>query len=61
MEETCYRLQQLLETYIGSLLKDGGKIPIPAFHKVENLEGMPDQDMGLPIICTPDCSVIVPE
>ena len=60
MEETCYRLQQLLETSIGSLLKDGETILTPSFHKIEDLKGMPDQDMGLCIVCTPDCSVIVP-
>ena len=61
MEETCYRLQQLLETYIGSLLKDGEKVPMPSFHEVEDLKGMPEQDMGLPVVCTPDCFVTVPE
>lgn len=59
VEETSQRLQELLEVYIGGLLKAGEPVPKPAFHHPQELKMVPDEDF--PVICTPLCNVQIPE
>jgi len=59
-EETCTRLQRLLEIYVGGLVRDGAEIPPPSFAGPSDLQMTQEELDRCPIVCTHMCTVEIP-
>lgn len=59
-EETCTRLQRLLEIYVGGLVKDGAEVPQPKFAHPSDLQMTAEELDRCPVVCTHKCTVEIP-
>lgn len=61
IEETCRRLQSLLESQVGQLLKNGGAVPLPRFSSPTDFGGHLGSEPASEIVCMRQFSVEIPD
>lgn len=59
-EETCARLQRLLEIYVGGLVRDGAEVPPPKFASLSDLQMTKEELNQSPVVCMHKCVVEIP-
>lgn len=57
IEETRAKLQELLEFYVGSLVRNGAAVPEPRFKDLSQVEMSEDELKESPIVCLVPCTV----
>lgn len=59
-EETCAKLQELLECHLSILIKGGLTIPEPKFRGLKDLDMTQEELRRHPVVCITQCTVTVP-